>query len=40
MLYDAVFTDVIIVSIYSLLGESWILYGVSCYDAGDVLTSV
>jgi len=40
MLYAAVLTVAITVSIYSMFVESWILYAVSCYDAGNVLTSV
>jgi hypothetical protein len=31
MLYAAVLTVAIIVSVYSLLVESWILYADSCY---------
>jgi len=40
MLYAPVLMVAFIVSIHSLLVESWILYAVSCYDTSDVLTSV
>jgi hypothetical protein len=40
MLYAAVLTDASIFYIFFLLVETWMLYAGSCYDAGDVLTSV